>query len=128
MPSTRAFIRSIARTKACQIRKFRGVIRQSTHHPVRCRLPHRVQYTTEDVKPDLGRVLLVADVDQHEIWTLESLAGVGSGITDLLLVSSNEMAKKVGENVPLIEERPNVNHKDHTEQNCPSRECARPSG
>lgn len=52
----------IVRTETGEVSKLRGVIGHSTHHPVRRRLPHRVEHTKEQVEEDTADVWCIVYV------------------------------------------------------------------
>ena len=64
-----------ARTKTSEVSKFIWIVRHGAHHPIGCRLPHRVQDTAEDVEPHLSNVPAVVDVNFQSVRR-DRLAGV----------------------------------------------------
>ena len=53
------------RTKPSHIRQLRRIVRHSSHHPIRRRLPHSIQQPTEDIEPNMRRVVLIVYIDRY---------------------------------------------------------------
>jgi len=50
-------------TKSSKVSQFRRIVGHGAHNPVRGRLPHGIQETTENVQPDPRNVAMAEDIE-----------------------------------------------------------------
>lgn len=98
--------------------KFGWIVRHGAHDPISCGLPHGIKHATEDVKQDVAGI--VARVDVY-LWRCGGGCCATILSAGLLGIAASRLQMH---DVLLIEERPDMDYKNHNHENTPPTQCS----